>query len=46
MRYYDGIVDLCLAAATKRDPLQRGLHYYNNGQPPEDGEGCNAYVAR
>ena len=46
MRYFEGIVDLCLAAATKRDPQQRAIHFYKNDEPPEDSEGCNAYLAR
>ena len=46
VRFYTGIVDLSMTAAGKRDPQGLGLHFYHNGQPPEDMQGLNAYMAR
>ncbi|XP_023215500.1 nuclear pore complex protein Nup155-like [Centruroides sculpturatus] len=46
VHYYDGIVDLCLSAAQKRDPQNIALHYYNNGEPPDDNQGLQAYLNR
>ncbi|XP_038049552.1 nuclear pore complex protein Nup155-like isoform X2 [Patiria miniata] len=45
-RFYDGVVDLSLSAASKRDPQNLALHYYKNGKPPEDMQGMQAFMAR
>ncbi|XP_071835712.1 nuclear pore complex protein Nup155-like [Apostichopus japonicus] len=45
-RFYDGVVDLCLAAAVKQDPSNLALHYYKNGKPPSDHQGMQAFSAR
>ena len=45
-RFYDGVVDLCLSAAAKRDPQNLALHYYKNGEPPEDVQGKTVFMAR
>ena len=44
--YYDGVVDLCLSAAFKRDPQNLALIYYKNGKKPEDAHGMEAFSAR
>jgi nuclear pore complex protein Nup155 len=33
---YIGVVDICLAAAAKRDPQGLALHYYKNMEPADD----------
>ncbi|XP_063962394.1 nuclear pore complex protein Nup155-like [Lytechinus pictus] len=44
--YYDGVVDLCLSAAVKRDPHNLALIFYKNGKQPEDAQGMEAFSAR
>lgn len=46
MHCYTGVVEICLAAAAKRDPQGLALHYYKNGEPMEDQQGLQAYMAR
>ena len=46
VRFYWGIVDLALCAATKRDPQGFALHYYKSGEPQEDSQGFYAFRAR
>ena len=43
---YIGVVDICLASAQKRDPQAIALHFYKNGEPQEDQQGLQAFVAR
>ena len=43
---YIGVLDVCLSAAAKRDPQGLALHFYKNGEPNEDQQGLQAYVAR
>ena len=43
---YVGVVEICLAAAQRRDPQGLALHYYKNGEPAEDHQGLQAFVAR
>lgn len=43
---YSRVVEICLAAAVKRDPSQLGGHYYNNGENGEDTAGLAAFLAR
>ena len=43
---YTRLVEVCLAAAGKRDPSQLGLHYYNSGENSEDTAGLAAFLAR
>ena len=45
-RFYRGIVDLSLTAAGRRDPQGLALHYYRNGEPPEDTQGAYCYAVR
>ena len=40
------VVELCLAAATRRDPSNLALHFYKNGENPEDSAGVAAFHAR
>ncbi|XP_006813173.1 nuclear pore complex protein Nup155 [Saccoglossus kowalevskii] len=44
--FYDGIVELSLTAAHRRDPQGLALHYYKSGKPPEDTQGMQAFVTR
>lgn len=46
VRFYHGIVDLCLCAAQRGDPQGLALHYYKNGEPKDDQQGFQAYVNR
>ena len=46
VRFYSGVVDLALTAASKRDPQGLALHYYRNNEPPEDVQGSYAFTAR
>ncbi|XP_033636336.1 nuclear pore complex protein Nup155-like [Asterias rubens] len=46
VRFYDGVVDLSLSAAEKRDPQNLALHHYKNGKPLEDVQGFQAFTAR
>ncbi|KAF7243992.1 hypothetical protein EYD10_09814 [Varanus komodoensis] len=43
VRFYEGVVELALTAAEKKDPQGLGLHYYKNGEPEEDVTGLNSY---
>ena len=43
---YIGVLEICLASASKRDPQGLALHYYKNGEPPEDLQGSQAFVTR
>ena len=40
------VVELCLAAAAKRDPSNLALHFYKNGENPDDSTGMAAFHAR
>ncbi|KAJ8305762.1 hypothetical protein KUTeg_016307 [Tegillarca granosa] len=46
VHFYEGIVDLCLTVAHKRDPQKLALHYYRSGEPVEDVSGMSAYMSR
>ena len=43
---YTRVVEVCLAAAAKRDPSQLAVHYYNSGENSEDTSGVSAFLAR
>lgn len=43
---YIGALEICLASSSKRDPQGLALHYYKNGEPPEDLQGNQAFVTR
>jgi len=43
---YDRVVEVCLAAADKRDPTNLALHWHNNGENPDDSAGVAAWSAR
>jgi len=43
---YPKVVEVCLAAASKRDPSQLAVHYYNNGENSDDAAGLAAFMAR
>ncbi|XP_052257804.1 nuclear pore complex protein Nup155-like [Dreissena polymorpha] len=46
VHFYDGIVDLCLTMANKRDPQKLALHFYNNDAPPDDIQGVTELMQR
>ncbi|XP_035247718.1 nuclear pore complex protein Nup155 [Anguilla anguilla] len=46
VRFYEGVVELCLMAADKKDPQGLGLHFYKNGEPEEDVPGQQAFQER
>uniref|UniRef100_A0A8C2EBY7 Nuclear pore complex protein Nup155 n=1 Tax=Cyprinus carpio TaxID=7962 RepID=A0A8C2EBY7_CYPCA len=46
VRFYEGVVELCLTAADKKDPQKLGLHFYRNGEPEEDASGQQAFQER
>jgi len=43
---YPKVVEVCLAAAAKRDPSQLAVHYYNNGENSDDSAGLAAFLGR
>lgn len=45
-KYYQGVIELCAVCASKKDPNNAALHYYNNNEPIEDQEGYTAYTTR
>ncbi|CAK1581968.1 unnamed protein product [Parnassius mnemosyne] len=44
--FYSGVVELCVACASKLDPQDKALHYYRSDQPSQDREGHLAYYRR
>ncbi|XP_049273679.1 nuclear pore complex protein Nup155 [Rhipicephalus sanguineus] len=44
--HYPGVVDLSLSLAKQVDPQGLALHFYQQGERPEDERGRQAYVAR
>ncbi|XP_056593188.1 nuclear pore complex protein Nup155 isoform X1 [Triplophysa dalaica] len=46
VRFYEGVVELCLTAADKKDPQKLGPHFYRNGEPEEDISGQQAFQDR
>ncbi|TRY66457.1 hypothetical protein DNTS_035000 [Danionella cerebrum] len=46
VRFYEGVVELCLTAADKKDPQKLGLHFYRNGEPEEDASGQQTFQER
>ncbi|XP_018603651.1 nuclear pore complex protein Nup155 isoform X2 [Scleropages formosus] len=46
VRFYEGVLDLCLTAADKKDPQRLGPHFYRNGEPEEDAAGQQAFQER
>ncbi|KAL4683872.1 hypothetical protein H8959_021566, partial [Pygathrix nigripes] len=43
VRFYEGVVELSLTAAEKKDPQGLGLHFYKHGEPEEDIVGLQAF---
>ena len=43
---YIGVLEIALAAASKRDPQGLALHFYKNGEPNDDQQGLQAYMTR
>ena len=46
VRFYEGIVELALHEANKRDAQGLALHFYGNGEPHADIQGEEAFIAR
>lgn len=46
VRFYEGVMELCLTAADKKDPQKLGPHFYKNGEPEEDMAGKQAFQER
>uniref|UniRef100_A0A8C8GPQ0 Nuclear pore complex protein Nup155 n=1 Tax=Oncorhynchus tshawytscha TaxID=74940 RepID=A0A8C8GPQ0_ONCTS len=46
VRFYEGVLELCLTAADKKGPQRLGPHFYKNGEPEEDQTGALAFQER
>ena len=46
MCFYEGVLELCLTAAEKKDPQGLGPHFYKNGEPEDDSAGHLAFQER
>uniref|UniRef100_A0A8C5EGR8 Nuclear pore complex protein Nup155 n=1 Tax=Gouania willdenowi TaxID=441366 RepID=A0A8C5EGR8_GOUWI len=46
VRFFEGVLELCLTAADKKDPQRLGPHFYKNGEPEEDKVGQQAFQER
>uniref|UniRef100_A0AAY4CVL4 Nuclear pore complex protein Nup155 n=1 Tax=Denticeps clupeoides TaxID=299321 RepID=A0AAY4CVL4_9TELE len=46
VHFYEGVVELCLTAADKKDPQRLGPHFYKNGEPEQDAAGQQAFQKR
>ncbi|OBS78292.1 hypothetical protein A6R68_19317, partial [Neotoma lepida] len=46
VRFYEGVVELSLTAAEKKDPQGLGLHFYKHGEPEEDVVGLQTFQER
>ncbi|XP_033237029.1 nuclear pore complex protein Nup154 isoform X1 [Drosophila pseudoobscura] len=44
--FFEGVVELTAICASKSDPEEVGVHFYNNDEPPEDREGYSYFVTR
>lgn len=44
--FFEGVVELAATCASKTDPEEIGIHYYNNNEPTEDHEGYACFVTR
>jgi len=43
---YKSVVEICLAAAAKKDPQGLAVHFYQHGENVDDSAGVSAYSAR
>ncbi|KAK7895656.1 hypothetical protein WMY93_020981 [Mugilogobius chulae] len=46
VRFYEGVLELCLTSADKKDPQRLGPHFYKNGEPDDDKVGQQAFQER
>lgn len=46
LHYLEGVIELCLCTAQRRDPQNLGLHFYKSGQPTDDTAGKKAFFER
>ncbi|XP_043641308.1 nuclear pore complex protein Nup154 [Drosophila teissieri] len=44
--FYEGVIELSAVCASKSDPEEVGVHFYNNGEPAEDREGYTCFATR
>ncbi|CAH2259179.1 jg9998 [Pararge aegeria aegeria] len=44
--FYTGVVELCVACASKLDPQDKAVYYYKSDQPSQDREGHLMYYRR
>lgn len=46
VHFYEGALELTLAAAERKDPKGLALHFYKNGEPIEDQQGVEVFMTR
>ena len=46
VQFYEGVVELALHEALKRDAQGMALHFYRNGEPHGDIQGEESFIAR
>jgi len=44
--FFEGVIELSAVCASKSDPEEVGVHFYNNGEPAEDREGYTCFATR
>ncbi|EDW88030.1 nuclear pore complex protein Nup154 [Drosophila yakuba] len=44
--FFEGVIELSSVCASKSDPEEVGVHFYNNGEPAEDREGYTCFATR
>ncbi|XP_068150657.1 nuclear pore complex protein Nup154 [Drosophila tropicalis] len=44
--FYEGVIELAATCASKSDPEEVGIHFYNNNEPSEDREGYACFATR
>ncbi|KAM7353005.1 nuclear pore complex protein Nup154 [Cochliomyia hominivorax] len=44
--FFEGVIELTATCASKVDPEEFGIHFYQSDEPEEDREGYAAYAAR
>ncbi|XP_041675233.1 LOW QUALITY PROTEIN: nuclear pore complex protein Nup154 [Drosophila eugracilis] len=44
--FFEGVIELSAVCASKSDPEEVGIHFYNNGEPAEDREGYSCFATR
>nr|CAA76635.1 Nup154 [Drosophila melanogaster] len=44
--FFEGVIELSAVCASKSDPEEVGVHFYNNGEPADDREGYTCFATR